>query len=171
VVNFRELFPNFAVATIPSLATMSFTIPQRLPDFNNHETRQYENWSHVNRQKRSSSAFTYKDKPFYGGVHPARRKRWYTTKWFIGSISVLAFFYLLHKITPGTQREFDEEFEKNQGVWDWESRKERVKDAFMYSWKGYVDHAWGKDEYRPITGMGRNMIPEGRSVLGGWTDG
>jgi endoplasmic reticulum Man9GlcNAc2 1,2-alpha-mannosidase len=141
---------------------MSFNIPQRLPDFNNQERRQYENWNHVNRvPQRSNSAFTYKDKPFYGGVHPARRKRWYTSKWFIGSVTVIILFYFMHRLIPGTQQEFEEEFYRERVALDWESRRERVKDVFMYSWKGYVDHAWGKDEYRPISGSGRNMIPEG----------
>jgi len=145
---------------------MSFSIPQRLPDFNNQDRRQYENWSHVSRnpQTRQTSVFTYKDKPFYGGVHPARRKHWYTSKWFIGGLGVLVLFYLMHRLVPGTQHEFEEELLKihdTQEADDWEARRERVKDVFMYSWKGYVDHAWGKDEYRPISGTGKNMIPEG----------
>jgi endoplasmic reticulum Man9GlcNAc2 1,2-alpha-mannosidase len=140
---------------------MSFAVPQRLPDFNDRDRRNFENWNHVNRPTRSNSAFTYKDKPFYGGVHPARRKRWYTSKWLLGPLGVLALFYLMHQLIPGTQHEFEEEIYRNQVPLDWDSRRERVKDVFMYSWKGYVDHAWGKDEYRPITGGGRNMIPEG----------
>ena len=144
---------------------MSFSIPQRLPDFNNQERRQYENWNHIARPTRSpSSAFTYKDKPFYGGVHPARRKRWYTSKWFFGSLIVIVTFYMLHQLVPGTQHDFEEDFYRHQVALDWDSRRERVKEVFMYSWKGYVDHAWGKDEYRPISGSGRNMIPDGKNL-------
>jgi Glycosyl hydrolase family 47 len=145
---------------------MSFSIPQRLPDFSNQDRRQYENWNHVSRNShiRQNSVFTYKDKPFYGGVHPARRKHWYTSKWFFGGLGVLVLFYLMHRLVPGTQQEFEEELlrtPQGQGAVDWEARRERVKDVFIYSWKGYVDHAWGKDEYRPISGTGKNMIPEG----------
>ena len=141
---------------------MSFTVPQRLPDFSNQERRQYENWSHVNRSGSRKSPFTYKDKPFYGGVHPTRQRRWYTSKWFLGPIVVFIVFWWMHRLLPGTQSQFEDELYHHRGdVLDWESRRERVKEVFMYSWKGYVDHAWGKDEYRPISGMGRNMIPDG----------
>jgi Glycosyl hydrolase family 47 len=141
---------------------MAFSAPQRLPDFNNHERRSYENWTHSSRAPRSNSIHTYKDKPFYGGVHPARRKRWYTSRWFLGSITIFGLFYLMHQLSPGTQRDFDDAVNRwNQEMHDWESRQERVKEVFMYSWKGYVDHAWGNDEYRPISGTGRNMIPAG----------
>jgi endoplasmic reticulum Man9GlcNAc2 1,2-alpha-mannosidase len=141
---------------------MSFSLPQRVPELNNHERRQYENWNHVARSTpiRSDSAFTYKDKPYYGGVHPTRRKRWYTSKWFIGVLGTVFLFWTMHKLVPGTQREFEEELQRRPAL-DWESRRERVKDVFVYSWKGYVDHAWGKDEYRPISGSGVNMIPKG----------
>lgn len=146
---------------------MSFAIPQRLPDFNNQERRQYENWNHVSRPTRSNSAFTYKDKPFYGGVHPARRKRWYTSKWLIGSLSICFIIYLIRQFSSmvihNHHHDIDEggEFFRQKVALDWDSRRERVKEVFIYSWKGYVDHAWGKDEYRPISGSGRNMIPEG----------
>jgi len=131
---------------------MSFTVPQRFPDFDNHERRQYENWSHVSRSSRSPS-YTYKDKPFYGGVHPIRQKRWFTSKWFLGPIGVIILFYFLHQLAPGTQHEWEDELYRGRVALDWESRRERV------------NHAWGKDEYRPISGSGRNMIPEGILAL------
>ena len=145
-----------------SVEAMSFTVPQRLPDFSNQERRQYENWNHVNRSTSLKSPFTYKDKPFYGGVHPTRRRRWYTSKWFLGPIVVFFVFWWMHRLLPGTQSQFEEDLYHHRGdALDWESRRERVKEVFMYSWKGYVDHAWGKDEYRPISQTGRNMIPDG----------
>ena len=139
---------------------MSFVIPQRLPDFNDHERRQYDNWLHVNRGKRMDP-FTYKDKPYYGGVHPTRRKQWYCSKWFLAPIGAVILFYLMHQLVPGTQREFEKEMFRNREALDWDARRERVKEVFESSWKGYVDHAWGKDEYRPISGTGQNMIPDG----------
>jgi endoplasmic reticulum Man9GlcNAc2 1,2-alpha-mannosidase len=141
---------------------MSFAVPQRLPDFNNNERRKYENWTHSHRAPRSNSIHTYKDKPFYGGVHPTRRKRWYTSKWFLGTLLVLALFYLMHQLNPGTQRDFNEAVSRWTPETDeWEVKRERVKQVFLYSWKGYVEKAWGKDEYRPISGNGKNMIPDG----------
>jgi len=74
-------------------------------------------------------------------------------------------FYFMHQLLPGTQREFEEEIYRKGEALDWDSRRERVKEVFMYSWKGYVNHAWGKDEYRPISGSGKNMIPEGLDPL------
>jgi mannosyl-oligosaccharide alpha-1,2-mannosidase len=67
----------------------------------------------------------------------------------------------MHHLHPGTQQEFEEELYRTHATLTWDQRREQVKDVFEYSWMGYVDHAWGKDEYRPISGSGRNMIPEG----------
>lgn len=71
----------------------------------------------------------------------------------------------MHKLAPGTQREFEKEWFRYEEAPDWDTRRERVKEVFLYSWKGYVEHAWGMDEYRPVTGSGRNMIPDGAQNL------
>lgn len=71
----------------------------------------------------------------------------------------------MHQLVPGAQRDFENELHRDRVAFDWDSRRERVRDAFLYSWRGYVDHAWGKDEYRPISGSGRNMIPEGKHCI------
>jgi hypothetical protein len=109
---------------------------------------------------------TYKDKPYYGGAHPARRHRWYTSKWAVGTLVVFAFFFLMHRIVPRIQYQLEEEVARSSTGSPaeedgWEARQGRVRDAFLYSWKGYVQNAWGKDEYRPISGTGVNMIPQG----------
>lgn len=44
----------------------------------------------------------------------------------------------------------------------WESRKNRVKEAFQDSWSAYRRDAWGKDEYHPISKRGSNMIRNGQ---------
>ncbi|KAF9438703.1 mannosyl-oligosaccharide alpha-1,2-mannosidase [Entomortierella beljakovae] len=44
----------------------------------------------------------------------------------------------------------------------WESRKEKVKQAFVHSWNAYRRDAWGKDEYHPISKYGSNMIRKGQ---------
>ncbi|KAL3445772.1 seven-hairpin glycosidase [Aspergillus insuetus] len=44
---------------------------------------------------------------------------------------------------------------------DWESRREKVRDAFIISWDGYEQYAWGLDEYHPIAKKGKNMIEGG----------
>ncbi|KAG0346822.1 hypothetical protein BG004_000743 [Podila humilis] len=43
----------------------------------------------------------------------------------------------------------------------WQLRKEKVKEAFQYSWQAYRRDAWGKDEYHPISQVGRNMLQNG----------
>lgn len=44
-------------------------------------------------------------------------------------------------------------------------RLEVVRDAFRHAWKGYKDHAWGRDELKPISksfgewfGLGLTLI-------------
>lgn len=44
-------------------------------------------------------------------------------------------------------------------------RLEAVRDAFRHAWKGYKDHAWGRDELKPISksfgewfGLGLTLI-------------
>ena len=44
---------------------------------------------------------------------------------------------------------------------DWVAKRELVKAAFVHSWNGYQSNAWGMDEYRPVSGTGKNMIPNG----------
>ncbi|KAJ5709925.1 Mannosyl-oligosaccharide 1-2-alpha-mannosidase [Penicillium malachiteum] len=64
---------------------------------------------------------------------------------------------------------------------DWEARRDKVRDAFIVSFEGYEKDAWGKkfsalyslyfranvrstpgfDEYRPKSGIHRNMVPGG----------
>ncbi|KAL3472790.1 glycoside hydrolase [Aspergillus californicus] len=44
---------------------------------------------------------------------------------------------------------------------DWLSRREKVRDAFIISWDGYEQYAWGLDEYHPIAKKGKNMITGG----------
>ncbi|KAF9375698.1 mannosyl-oligosaccharide alpha-1,2-mannosidase [Mortierella sp. AD011] len=44
----------------------------------------------------------------------------------------------------------------------WGKRREKVREAFKHSWDAYRRDAWGKDEYHPISGEGKNMIDEGQ---------
>ncbi|KAF9547365.1 mannosyl-oligosaccharide alpha-1,2-mannosidase [Mortierella hygrophila] len=44
----------------------------------------------------------------------------------------------------------------------WEERKDKVKEAFLHSWKAYRRDAWGKDEYHPIAKYGSNMVNQGQ---------
>ncbi|KAI1956416.1 mannosyl-oligosaccharide alpha-1,2-mannosidase [Ophidiomyces ophidiicola] len=59
-------------------------------------------------------------------------------------------------------RDFQKEEDAAKGrTVNWEERRERVKDAFIISWDGYEKHAWGRDEYFPISKSGRDMVQGG----------
>lgn len=49
---------------------------------------------------------------------------------------------------------------------DWDDRREKVKEAFMLSWDGYEQYAWGFDEYHPISKTGKQMDTNGKGM--GW---
>ncbi|KAL9621263.1 MAG: hypothetical protein Q9160_004284 [Pyrenula sp. 1 TL-2023] len=44
---------------------------------------------------------------------------------------------------------------------DWSLRRDLVKEAFVATWNSYSAHAWGMDEYHPISKKGRNMVEGG----------
>lgn len=43
----------------------------------------------------------------------------------------------------------------------WDERRDKVIKAFEISWDGYEKHAWGMDEYYPVSKKGRNMVEGG----------
>lgn len=113
----------------------------------------------------------YKDKPFeYPGGR--RRQPWFRRRRFLGTIalSALALLYWLGVFTsssdetkrkgtgPQTSRSW---FSSSKSKIDWNDRRERVKDAFKLSWAGYEQHAWGYDEYKPVSKKGKMMVPNG----------
>ena len=48
----------------------------------------------------------------------------------------------------------------------WEARRDEVKEAFIHSWDGYSQYAWGFDEYRPLSKEGEQMNDQGKGL--GW---
>jgi len=52
-------------------------------------------------------------------------------------------------------------FAPSRGKINWDERADRVKDAFKLSWSGYEQHAWGFDEYKPVSKRGQQMVPNG----------
>ncbi|KAJ9465808.1 Mannosyl-oligosaccharide 1 [Diplonema papillatum] len=44
-------------------------------------------------------------------------------------------------------------------------RQEEVKKAFLYSWNAYTEHAWGKDELKPVTKTFKNWA-SGEQAIG-----
>ena len=42
-----------------------------------------------------------------------------------------------------------------------EIRRAAIRDEFAWSWSAYVKHAWGRDEFMPLTQTGRDWVPGG----------
>jgi endoplasmic reticulum Man9GlcNAc2 1,2-alpha-mannosidase len=121
---------------------------------------------------RKDSLPMYKDKPFsYPGSR--RRQPWWRQKrtvaialtlmaalsWWFGILSPLSWF------TSGDDGSVKKEGSK--GSWfggasvDWNTRKEKVKEAFKTSFDGYEKYAWGYDEFNPVSKNKRQMTPNG----------
>ncbi|KAM5471295.1 mannosyl-oligosaccharide alpha-1,2-mannosidase [Microsporum audouinii] len=124
----------------------------------------------------------YKDKPYYQsrGRHPGGRKRkkalWVAICvgflvglwWFLGGRSGHAGIVRPIGMKGGELWKWIQEFEKGvvagkgkSNMINWEERKQRVKDAFLVSWEGYEQDAWGKDVYQPLARTGTNMVEGG----------
>jgi mannosyl-oligosaccharide alpha-1,2-mannosidase len=67
------------------------------------------------------------------------------------------------KKIPRIQATFETE---SQDARDSRVRKlNTIKDAFIHAWKGYKEHAWGKDEVSPVTGTPKNTFNGWRATL------
>ncbi|KAF2706131.1 glycoside hydrolase family 47 protein [Pleomassaria siparia CBS 279.74] len=44
---------------------------------------------------------------------------------------------------------------------EWDQRRMQVKDAFVSSWDAYSKHAWGYDQFHPVSKKGSMMSPKG----------
>ncbi|KAM9939541.1 hypothetical protein OXX80_000983 [Metschnikowia pulcherrima] len=47
-----------------------------------------------------------------------------------------------------------------QAAVSWPQAKQEVRDVFLESWRSYEENAWGKDEFHPVSGKGKNMGPK-----------
>ncbi|MCJ1307798.1 mannosyl-oligosaccharide alpha-1,2-mannosidase [Agyrium rufum] len=56
-------------------------------------------------------------------------------------------------LRPGRRKGKDEKL--------WLERREEVKEAFIQSWDGYSQNAWGYDEYHPVSKQGSQMATSG----------
>ncbi|GAB7340634.1 hypothetical protein MBLNU457_7035t3 [Dothideomycetes sp. NU457] len=119
---------------------------------------------------RKNSLPMYKDKPF---SYPSsgRNAPWFKRKRVLAGIglSFLAVFYWLGvfsteqkatsiKPTGSSSKSW---FIPTKGKVDWAQRQERVKEAFQQTWSAYEKHAWGYDEFHPVSKTGRQMVPNG----------
>ncbi|KAG8525461.1 uncharacterized protein KY384_009105 [Bacidia gigantensis] len=116
----------------------------------------------------------YKDKPYNYSASSKTKpiyKRWRT----IAGIA-LATVTLLYWLGSSNSTDSKPHAKPNKsGSWgwsnkklgiDWNSRREEVKETFVYSWNGYEQYAWGFDQYRPLSKDGAQMNEQGKGL--GW---
>jgi endoplasmic reticulum Man9GlcNAc2 1,2-alpha-mannosidase len=157
---------------------MSFQPPQHVPNFDDSRRVQEDAyWRHKHTNGTQSAGIAskindfmgekelpmYKDKPHY----PASRRR-KSPMQRIGAVLALItlglwWFGLVPGLglgkggeTGGRTRSSNKE-----GAALWKERRDAVRGVFVTSWEGYEKHAWGMDEYHPVSRKGRNMVEGG----------
>lgn len=111
----------------------------------------------------------YKDKPYNYGITSSHRRGWRRKRVIVGGILfILGALYWLEllphresKILLGTENSSGWNWLKTTKATDWDGRREEVKAAFVKSWDAYDRHAWGYDEFHPLSGIGHQMTPKG----------
>lgn len=113
----------------------------------------------------------YKDKPYYH--HNARQRRKWLRKRVLGIVAVVGLALWWFGVFTGVPGMIPMRGEGavggkksgggsgSGGKIDWEERREAVKDVFVQSWEAYEKHAWGYDEFHPLSKKGRQMVPKG----------
>ncbi|SPO00892.1 related to alpha-mannosidase MNS1 [Cephalotrichum gorgonifer] len=112
----------------------------------------------------------YKDKPYTYAASRRMRPLWRRKRvvGFLGGLLLLVVMYFNGAF------QVDKRGGK-QSVWsikgftdslpdgrvDWNGRRQQVVAAFERSWDAYERHAWGKDQFFPISKGGKQMTPKG----------
>ncbi|KAF1982321.1 glycoside hydrolase family 47 protein [Aulographum hederae CBS 113979] len=110
----------------------------------------------------------YKDKPYNYGAS-RRRLPWFRRKRVVAvvTLGIVGLLWWMG-ILGGGKTDVSDTGKQSHKSWggkgkggkiDWEKRQEAVKDAFQLSWKAYEKHAWGYDEFHPVSKSGRQMVP------------
>ncbi|KAJ4301095.1 mannosyl-oligosaccharide alpha-1,2-mannosidase [Kalmusia sp. IMI 367209] len=148
-------------------ADMSFKLPNNIPNFDNAQRRFEDHvWNKFSGNEKGLPM--YKDKPTgYGARRGAGR--WGKRRAGLIALVVLGVLYWFGWASGGGEEGVEG---KKEGGWrgvlpgsqtgkkgkvDWGTRKESVREAFLLSWRGYEEHGWGYDEYRPVSRTGRHM--------------
>ncbi|OCK77242.1 glycoside hydrolase family 47 protein [Lepidopterella palustris CBS 459.81] len=167
---------------------MSFAVPRNVPSFTDPQRRYEDNaWGSSGRSRFAENGHghgnggvaekiggifgdkkvlpMYKDKPYNYGAS-MRRRRWFKMKRVIGPLLVLVFglFYWVGWSPSGKSKGAKGSwvmFSETEENYDWDERREAVKDAFKLSWDAYEKHAWGYDEFHPVSKRGRYMATNG----------
>ncbi|KAL4961420.1 glycoside hydrolase family 47 protein [Aspergillus stella-maris] len=124
----------------------------------------------------------YKDKPYFAPRRTGPRLR--RRRVFQGVILVFALVSLYYFVSGSSNPNrvpWTPDTAKGEALWrwienveaeqpydgirlknvDWEARREKVRDAFIVSWDGYEQYAWGFDEFHPVAKKGKNMVEGG----------
>lgn len=115
----------------------------------------------------------YKDKPY---AYPGRRKRqWWQQRrfvagamvslafisWWFGILSPLSYFTSGESDAAGQQKSKGKSWFSSGSAVDWDARAEKVRDTFKSSFAAYEKHAWGYDEYHPVSHGKKQMTQTG----------
>ncbi|KAF2099205.1 family 47 glycosyl hydrolase [Rhizodiscina lignyota] len=162
---------------------MSFSMPRNVPNFQD-PARGYEDraWSGSGSSRFPSVSIgghgaasskglpMYKDKP-YNYAASGRRPGWFRKRRLLALVGLVILGWVWWQgALFGARSPAEKGFEAAWKFWgkgtggsggdvDWLERRERVKDAFKLSWAAYEQYAWGYDEYKPISKVGRQMVP------------
>lgn len=163
---------------------MSFSVPRTVPSFGNPSQRRREDalWAAARGGGRLPM---YKDKPFgyayadggswRGGRGGLFRRRRRVMLALLAAGLIFGAFWLTGWFSSGDGRRKDVGEGKSSWSWsrgkdaegkgkggiDWGKRRDRVVEAFKLSWSAYERHAWGMDEFHPVSKDGRYMAPKG----------
>ncbi|KAH0556675.1 hypothetical protein GP486_005518 [Trichoglossum hirsutum] len=105
----------------------------------------------------------YKDKPYAYASSRRKRPLWRRKRVLAGIVLLLGLFYWLELLPSISSKRamWAKGRSRHSKVLDWNQRRERVREAFTLSWDAYERHAWGFDEFHPISKRGTQMVPKG----------
>ncbi|CAI7633309.1 unnamed protein product [Penicillium bialowiezense] len=115
----------------------------------------------------------YKDKPFFQPRRTGPRRRWRPFFYILVGCSLVFLLYYNFYLSAWSGLQSND---KGEELWkwaqtledekvsessDWTARREKVRDAFIVSWEGYEQNAWGYDQYRPVSNVNQESMSGG----------
>ncbi|QIX00102.1 hypothetical protein AMS68_005619 [Peltaster fructicola] len=163
-------------------SAMSYALPQNGPTQRHTSTANGETSGTIGEKMSTffagdkASLPMYKDKPFQYPTS-SRQAPWFRKRRILAGVLVIVtglvwwsgLFNPSAKSADSASPKPAQQPSTNDkaGTWfgskksDWAARADIVKGAFRVSWAGYEEHAWGYDEYHPISKSKRQMTPDG----------